>query len=63
ERRREEKDVRKSKYQYLHDDPDVGPWLSGYGRNVQLAYARELDRFLKWLGKTPKQLVKERKAD
>lgn len=57
------KKARKSKYQYLYSNSDVGPWLSGYGRNVQLAYARELDRFLKWLGKTPKQLVEERKAD
>lgn len=57
------KSKKKSKYQHLYGHPDVGPWLSGYGRSVQLSYAREFDRFLKWLKKTPKQLVKERKAD
>lgn len=57
----EEKDVRKSKYQHLYDDPDAGPWLSGYEGKV--AYAREFDRFLKWLKKTPKRVVAERKAD
>lgn len=55
--------MRESKYKSLLDDPDVGPWLKGYKRATQLAYAREFDRFLKWLKKTPKQLVAERKAD
>lgn len=53
--------MKKSKYQHLYDDPDVGPWLSGY--EGKLAYAREFDRFLKWRKKKPKQLVAERKAD
>lgn len=51
------------RHKHLLDDPLVSEWIAGLKKWTVYGYLREFDNFLKSVGKTPGQILAERKED